>query len=185
MKWVVATLIINLALPVMAQKVGASFGYYNIQAESSNANGTINLDLTRLGSYQLSAHFPMLDDLDLGVGYSIFYSRTFGGDMGFGPDIFVNYFPLSRNGRRVWNESGIRLFITDTLRPYFGLAFHQRQFQSVQTSYSGFGIQAGLEWAQSVQWGYHFKFSAQNLIGPSSLSFRFIDLSFGLQYYLD
>jgi hypothetical protein len=168
-----------------AQKIGANFGYYDIQARSQNMGQIVSLSLARLGNYQLTGQFGVTHFLDLGVGYSIFYSRTLGGDMGFGPDIFLNYFPFSRNGNQHWSERGIQLSLHETIRPYLGIAFHQRQFQSVQTSYSGFGLQGGLEWAQSHEWGYHFKASFQNLIGPSSLNFRFMDISFGLQYYLD
>lgn len=168
-----------------AQKVGANFGFYNIQAQSQSAGQTVSLNMARLGSYQLTGQFGITDSLDLGVGYSIFYSRTFGGDMGFGPDIFVNYFPFSQSGKRSWNDAGVKLNLHESLRPYVGLAFHQRQFQSVQTSYSGFGFHGGLEWAQSEEWGYHFRVSSQSLIGPGSLNFRLMDISLGLQYYFN
>lgn len=184
MKAITLVLLLFVGQNAWSQKISGLFGFYNIQAQSTNAGNTVNLALSRLGNYQLMGHFEMLDSIDMGVGYSIFYSRTLGGDMGFGPDIFFNYFPVTKGSKKTWSGGNVTLISHEYVRPYVGIAFHQRQFQSVQTSYSGFGLQGGLEWSQTEEWGYHFKLGLQSLVGPSSLNFRFLDISAGFQFYL-
>lgn len=181
-------MLILFLLPISSwgQKLGATFGFYDIRAESQGSNGaTQSLALQRPGAYQLTAQFRLLDPLEIGVGYSLFYSRIIGGDMGFGPDISLIYFPFAAGGIQSWNEFGHSLKLQETLRPFIAGSFHQRQFQSVQTSYSGFGLQIGLEWNQNAKWGYLAKLSTQSLTGPNSLGFQFLDLSLGFQLYMD
>lgn len=185
LKWLI---LLTLGWPAQSwgQKLGTTFGFYDIRAESESSTGaTQSLALQRPGAYQLNAQFRLLDPLEIGVGYSLFYSRIIGGDMGFGPDISLIYFPFAAGSIQSWNEFGHSIKLIETLRPFIAGSFHQRQFQSVQTSYSGFGLQMGLEWNQNPKWGYLARVSSQSLTGPSSLSFRFLDLSFGFQLYMD
>lgn len=185
LKYLVLTIAI---LPSLAfgQKLGATFGFYDISAQAQSSTGaTQSLALQRPGSYQLNAQFRLKEPLEISVGYCIFYSKIIGGDMGFGPDISLIYFPLAAGSSQAWNDFEHSLKLLETLRPFVAGSFHQRQFQSVQTSYSGFGLQVGLEWSQNQKWGYIAKASSQSLTGPSSLSFRYLDLSLGFQLYMD
>ena len=169
-----------------AQKISAHFGFYDIRAESQSSSGNTSvLALQRPGSYQLQAQFRLLEPLEIGIGYSLFYSKIIAGDMGFGPDISLIYFPKTAGSRQTWSQEGLSVKALENWRPFISGSFHQRQFQSIQTSYSGFGLQVGLEWAQNEQWGYVVKGGAQTLVGPGSLNFRFLDVNAGFQLYLD
>jgi|GEM_PF-1492939 len=174
-----------------AQKISLSAGAYNIEAESSastsstTVTGARKVSLTRLGSYQLGAQFAVSDPFELGVGYSVFYSQTLGGDMGFGPDISLFYFPLNRGAPSI-NQAfeGTRISYYETLRPFAAFSFHQRQFQSVQTSYSGYGLSVGSE----INWvkgrSLVMQFNYQNLMGPNSYTFQFTDFRLGIQWLM-
>lgn len=174
-----------ISLPVLANKISAQFGFYDIKAQALNSGQTSTTSLTQLGSYQLSASFSLFDPIEVGAGYSLFYSKTVSGDMGFGPDLFLRYFPFVRGSKTTLEQEGVKLKMLEAYRPYVGFSFHQRQFQSVQTSYSGFGLSSGVEWMHDTQWGYLVHLNYQSLVGPDGMNFNFMDLGFGLQWYFD
>lgn len=166
-----------------AKKISANFGIYNIATENTNGS---SLNLTRLGNYQIVGHFPLNDRVELDLGYSVFFSRIITGDMGFGPDLWVNYFFRSAPSRdKLVFGDQVSVSSLSLIRPFAGIGFHQRQFQSTQTSFSGFGLVGGLEWMMTPDYSLVSKLNIQDLVGPNRLGFRYIDVTIGIQMFLD
>lgn len=128
-------------LRASAAKVGVELGYFSLSAQSGARSGSASA----LGMYRVAYRAPWLERLELDLGYSLFMTRTLQGDLGFGLDLGVNWYPLTEVGPAEF-AGGSSTFVFDPIwRPFFGGAFVQRQFQSVQTGYAGFSFKAGIE----------------------------------------
>ena len=124
-----------------ASKFSLGAGFYNIDAETPNGQAT----LRNLGVYQLGFQYSILPSLELGVGYSVAMSNVVGGDLAFGVDLGVVYYPVTTSGETSWSTDSTLYGLKEIWRPYLGLSFHQRQFQAVQIGYAGFGLSVGTE----------------------------------------
>lgn len=135
-------LIISLffGLRANAIKIDVMMGWFNVAAESTTRN-----EVSNFGLYRVNYMLPLLPKLDLSVGYSLMMSEVLGGDLGFGLDGALLYFPLSTSGKIQASSSYSTVVIDSIWRPYLGIGFSQRQFQSVQSSYAGFSVSVGLE----------------------------------------
>lgn len=130
-----------LTYQAQANKVDILAGGYSLSASTDEASGSAS----GLGGYKINYSFNLLNNLDMTVGYSIIMSNTFGGDLGFGFDFEFNYFPLTPS--IPINSKSTKSFMTvkPLWRPLVGICFHQRQFQSVNSNYAGFGLNLGFE----------------------------------------
>ncbi len=127
--------------PVLAGKIDAMFGYYSLTAKSSRSSGAIS----GLGSYKIGYFQNFYKNFEAGVGYTVIMSDIVGGDMEYGLDIAINYFPVSSSSTKVFNNTDMSVKVYDLWRPYVGAGFAQRQIQSVKVSYAGFALQGGVE----------------------------------------
>jgi hypothetical protein len=176
-------LLLLTSLASWAQKVSVDMGFYSIKAvgPSGSSSGTINLSSP--GAYSLSAGFSIRPQIELSPGYTVFYSKIFRGDMGFGPDFYLHYFPLTTaSGLRV-SQNDVNYFELEHLRPFVSVSFHQRQFQSVQSSYSGFGFDLGSELQVSKATSMRVLMRTMSLAGPSGASMNYMDVMLGYQLH--
>jgi hypothetical protein len=165
------------SLPVVALgKLDASLGAYSLSAKSSQGEGKAS----GLGSYIVTYHYGLVDGLDFSVGYSLFFSNIITGDMGFGPDLGITYYPISSSGLTVIKTEGIYLLIKEQWRPLINFSFNQRQFQSSDSSYAGLSFGFGTEYSYSQSLDFKGMFRYQALKGPASTDATFIDFLFGL-----
>lgn len=155
-------------------------GGYSLSAKSPKGSGsTSNVGLYRVG------YFRSLDDqIDFTLGYTLFFSDVFSGDMGYGPDLGVVYYPWTSSGTsRLEGETYLMQF-QDVYRPYFGVAFHQRQFQSVESSYAGFSASAGCEYGWAEKYSLRGEVRFSTLTGPNSATASQFDVLVGLGFNL-
>lgn len=170
--------------PAWGQKLNFDFGYYTIEADpSSNTGSSDKIKLSGLGSYSLSGEFDLAGPFEIEVGYTVFFSKVVQGDMGFGPDFSLVYFPLNHGSYLKSESPQVQYREIEQWRPFADFSFHQRQFQSAQSSFSGFGAGAGLEYQYTTQTSLRAQLRSMSLIGPSSTKFNYTDLLIGLQLH--
>lgn len=124
-----------------ARKFQFSFGGYSVSAKTSAQDGS----LSGLGFYRLAYYQQVLPQVYFNLGYSLIMSQTLSGDMSFGLDVGAIYFPLSQGGVVQGSTSNTTLSITELWRPYIGLGFVERRFESVSSNYAGFNAVLGVE----------------------------------------
>ena len=180
-------LLLTNSLPLWAQKVNFDFGMFSINAEPPEAAGSeaakANVSLSGPGAYSISGSLPIRPSLEVGAGYTIFFSSVISGDMGFGPDLYLTYFPLSEGSGLKFQSFDLRYTEIQKWRPFLQAAFHQRQFQSVDSAYSGFGFSGGVEtmWTDDKSWRVSLR--SMSLLGPSQSTFTYFDILFGIQLH--
>lgn len=178
-------ILLIVGIQAQAQKLNVDGGFYTINATAptTSSSTSTSVNLSSLGVYSLSANFHVLPKIEFSPGYTIFYSKIYRGDMGFGPDFSFYYFPLnSGSGVSTINQQ-ISYWEIEKWRPFGGISFHQRQFQSVQSSYSGFGFSGGVELQLNTRTSARALLRSMSLNGPSSAVMTYTDVMLGLQLH--
>lgn len=159
-------------------KLDVLFGYFSLEAKTKEKNGKVN----NFGSYQLTFRYAVTNYLEMAIGYSLIASKTFSGDFGFGPDIGLVYFPFTSANPIEATNQNIHFRSYELYKPYLSGAFHQRQYQSIQSSYAGFGLGAGTEiyWKQNMSFNTGIRYLP--LGGPDGAISNELDLFFGVTF---
>ncbi len=120
-------------------KLGFSAGAFNFSSQSS----TGSTSLSNLGIYKVLYSKSIIDRFNFVGGYSVIMEDTFGGDVAYGFDFGASYsfYPSSAP----MNFENTLIEIATHWEPFVSLTFHQRQFQSIKTGYTGFGFGGGFE----------------------------------------
>ncbi|MCB0364479.1 MAG: hypothetical protein H6624_03525 [Bdellovibrionaceae bacterium] len=142
---------VSLSFSASASKLDIMAGWFSISAKTNSGSS----ELSNFGAYRINYFIPVFRQLDLTVGYSLLMSDTFGGDLGYGVDGGVTYYPVSGSTPVKAAAENSRMVIDSLWRPYIGLGFSQRQFQSVQSTYAGFSMYGGVE--RSLMREFDFK----------------------------
>jgi hypothetical protein len=122
-------------------KFDFGFGYFSVTAKSATGAGSTSGP----GLYQINFRRAVLPKIELTVGYTIYFSSLISGDSGSGLDLGANYFPFTFAGPVESSEPGASITLEQIWRPFVGATFNQRNFQSVQSTYTGYGLHIGLE----------------------------------------
>ena len=145
-------------------KFDTLFGYYNLKAETNSTSGT----LSALGLYSFHARKSVTNNLEIGIGYTLQMSKSFLGEVSYGPDLGFYFYPIT-NSSSIFAENATTTFkLQEKYRPYLGINFHQRNYQSAKSTYAGFSFVSGCEF----DLGFSFLFNSQirflNLDGPQN-----------------
>ncbi len=165
-----------------AQKLTLQGGFYALKADAGDpttSNRSVNVSSP--GIFSLSASFRIVPHVELEPGYTVFFSKGITGDSGFGPDFSLNYFPFSESSKLYQNIPNLNYNETELWRPFAGVSFHQRQFQSIQSSYSGFGFSAGAEYQYNDEHSIRLLLRSMNLNGPTAGKLNDMDVLLGFQ----
>jgi hypothetical protein len=178
---ILAILVCTFGLAPMALakgKLDLMAGYFSLQAKTAQKSGSIST----LGAYQINYRYGLTNRLECAVGYSLILSETISGDMGFGPDIGLVYFPFNSAPPNEASTDNVNFRSFELYKPYVAMTFHQRQYQSVQSSYAGFGFGGGIEvyWKNNVSVNTRVRYISAG--GPDSASSTELDLMSGLTY---
>lgn len=130
--------------PAVAGGLDVLTGTYRIEADTSNGSAS----LSNFGLVKMSYHLGLSDNVSLRPGYSIYVFPESDTDIGYGLDIALLWYPLSTQPYALVSHDSIRLEHEEIYRPFIALSFHQRQYQSIQSSYAGVGLTLGLERGQ-------------------------------------
>lgn len=160
-------LVVILSNPVFAKnKLDISFGWFQVSAKTARTSGK----LSNLGTYQLLFRKAFAPKFEFGLGYSLSASKTISGDMAFGPDIGLYYFPITSTNGESFTNSDLAFSTSEHYKPFVGFGFHQRQYQSTQASYAGFSGSLGTEYFISDSLSLKGELRLMNLSGPSNAS---------------
>jgi hypothetical protein len=158
--------ILGTSAPALASKLDWSTGYYQIDAKTKTAKGSIS----SFSTYQISSRHSLLRQVEVSVGYTLLFSGFFSGDMGFGPDLGLYYFPFTTAARTKMNNGPVYLEQYEPYRPFVVAQFQQRQFQSIQTSYAGFSVGFGTEYWFDPHFALRVWSNVSALKGPMGAS---------------
>jgi hypothetical protein len=160
-------------------KLDTLFGYYSLSAENTTGGGR----LSSLGIYNFYVRKSFLPHFDFGLGYTLQMSKSFYGDVSYGPDLGTYYFPVS-NATPIIAESKTSLFkLNEAYRPYLGLNFHQRNYQSAKSSYAGFSFIGGCEFDVGYKFSLNTQIRYLNLSGPQDSTAKDINLLGGFTFW--
>jgi hypothetical protein len=144
-----------------SNKFDFGVGYYSISAKTATQSGS----LSGLGLYHLNYRRAITPKIEFAAGYTIYFTGIIGGDSGSGVDLGINYFPFADAQAVEMAKDGKSIYVDELYRPYVGVTFDQRSFQSVQSSYSGFGLLLGLERTLTDLLSLNFSLRYMNLSG--------------------
>lgn len=161
-----------------SQKLAFSAGGFSFDAQ--NQSNRVQTSISGFGSYQVAYRHEVFDRIEFDAGYSMLATEIIAGDLAFGLDVGMNYYPLTAVGREVAQTDTTSLIVASRFRPFVGLGFHQRSFQSTSTQYAGFGGKIGTDYEFSDQWQFTVSIRYLNLIGPNQSSATQIDTLLGL-----
>lgn len=163
-----------------ADKLDFTAGAYQFAA--SNKRNNTSSTLSGLGSYHLGYRRALLNNYELDLGYSLLATEIFAGDLSFGFDVGINYFPITSAGD-IQVSAGDDIAIFQHLwRPFLGLGFHQRNFQSTNSQYAGVGFKIGCEYQAAPQFSYLGIIRYISLGGPNNSDANQLDFSIGASF---
>lgn len=168
---------IGFGIYAEARKFNVTMGYFNVSAKTETADGSLN----NLGAYNFTFTQTMNDQLEAVLGYTVLMSNVVGGDLSFGLDLGLRYFPLTRLRPQQTEMKTASVFISEIWRPYVGVGFSERRFQSVEANYAGFGITLGTERQLEIEnYSLLIELRYTSFSGSSSASADEIILSTGI-----
>ena len=169
-----------LSTPLLAQngKIDLSVGYFSIKAKSSGEEASIS----NPSAFRVGYQKELLPSLEFAVGYTILLADFAGSDLGYGLDLGAIYFPLTGSSDEVFKSDAIEVRRYEHLRPYLGLGFYQRQFQSVKNSYAGLGATLGVERYYDKKMNFKAEARYVGLSGSNESTATEMNLLFGVVF---
>lgn len=161
-----------------ADKLVASAGGYSFSAE--NKSNRTSSSISGVGSYQLSYRQSIRQNFELEYGVSLLATQAVSGDLSYGIDVGVNYYPFTSANNILGEFAGAHFYFKDLWRPFLGLSFNQRNFQSSASTFAGFGLKLGTEFLISPQWNLHVTLRYLSLGGPNKATAVQIDALSGI-----
>jgi hypothetical protein len=161
-----------------AGKYDLMFGGYSYTASVSGKS----VALSGLGTYEAAYLVAFKEHFEMNLGYSFTMTGIIGGDYAFGPKIGVNYFPLNFASNDKIEIPGTTIEVHDSYKPYVGIAFNQRQFQSAKTSYAGFGFSLGCEKYINPKYTIKSELKMNKYTGASDATASEVNLLVGLVF---
>lgn len=175
---VLSLLLFGQSLAAQTAKFVLSAGAFQFSAE--NASNKLSRSISGMGSYQVSYRHAVKQVFEIDLGYSMLATETIGGDVSFGFDIGANYYPLTDATGLVGDSDLAIIRLNDRWRPFVGLSFSQRNFQSTNSQYAGLGIKGGTEFQFNEQFAIHGTVRYLMLGGPNQSFATQIDILSGI-----
>jgi len=141
----------------------ADAGYYSLEATTSSGKAKLN----NIGIYKLSYEMYVSRSISFRPGYSLYALGTSYSDLGYGIDIESMYYPLTNPRTERYQEGGVQWTYRGFWHPYAVISFHQRQYQSIQSTYAGLGFGLGMVLNLFQGVNAHAEAKGLGLKGPS------------------
>ncbi len=161
-----------------AGKIDFMTGFYSFDAEIAGKSAKFS----GLGIYEASYLMPFKNHFELSLGYSFTMTDIIGGDMSYGPKIAVNYFPFNFSSNEKIELQNKTIEVRDFYKPYIGISFNQKQFQSAKTSFAGFGVSLGMEKFINTDYTIKTEIKMNNYTGASDSTASEMNLLVGLLF---
>lgn len=168
--------IILLSFPAQASKFDLLVGMFSLNA----SGGAGDTSVSSFGSYRTTYGHSVFDKFDLTLGYTLNMTNTIGGDLAYGLDVGINYFPFTFSSAQEFERDGVAVKVDEMWRPFIGVSFNQRQFQSIRNSYAGFGLSLGTEYSFNEKYSLKGEFRYISLSGSSESEATEINALFGI-----
>lgn len=151
-------------------------GTYSFAVDNNGSSS-----ISGLGAYAVDISYPISNNLMASLIFNILSESVISGDMGYGFDIAIKHYPMSGFGHNKLEDEKIKINVADLYRPYYGIAFRQRQFVLIlSTSYVGPGIFGGIDYQWKHDWYLNFEFRYDSLQGPREAVANQMNMLFGL-----
>ncbi len=168
----------------LIQSVGGLLygGAYSLSGQSAT-NRSVNL--SGIGSYLAQVDLSFKDHYRASFGVNYLLSDAFAGDVAWGINAGLKYFPWSLNSTKEEKFQGIEINLTDQFRPYVGVNFKNLQFNAIlSTTYTGFGGLVGLHYVLNPTFYLVGEAQYNMLTGSSKNSLTEINILFGVGFGL-
>ena len=161
-----------------AAEIGLTAGYYSITADTGTSESTV----ANLGAYRFSFSNEITKKVALNVGYNVIFEQIATGDSSFGFDLGIRYFHYGMSSYSSSKIGNINIKVEQDWSPYAGFSFNQRQYQSIRSSYSGFGFTVGTlkKFMSKLKLIFELRYVA--LAGASTASASELSLQSGINF---
>lgn len=122
-------------------RLDLSYGYFSINSKTTEKSTSISNPTAANLAYLL----PFGEKAQLNFGYTILLADYSGSDKAYGLNVGINYFPISSSKNEKLKDEHFDVERYQIWKPYVGIGFYQREFQSIKNSYAGIGINPGIE----------------------------------------
>lgn len=174
MKWLLSFLL--LIVNSYGGNLGVMTGYFSLDSKSSKASNKVS----SVGSYRFFYHHEVRPNLTADLSYTILFEKGIGGDSSYGFDIGLNYFPFSSSSSTSKKIDNVQIKVEPKYSPFFGVGYHQRQYQSISTAYSGPGLKGGTTYSYNKNLNLIGEARYILLSGPSDAEAVETSLSIGI-----
>ena len=178
MKKLLPSLIMLLSTSSFAGSFGVMTGYYSLNSKSGSKSATVSA----LGSYRFFYHHEIRPNFIADLSYTVLFEKSLGGDSSYGFDIGGSYFPFQRATSSESQLDNVTIKIEPKYSPYIGLGYHQRQYQSIRSAYSGPGIKAGTIYSYSKSFNIIGEARYISLSGPVSTTATELSTNIGVVF---
>lgn len=161
-------------------KFVASGGYFSLNAKA----GSTSTAVSNPSAFHIAYLQPKWDKWELKLGYSVLMADFSGSDFAFGVDAGFNYYPFTDSGEETLQTDRIQASRYETWKPYVGMAFNQRSFQSARNSFAGFGISFGAEKYSTEKINFRGEVRYVSLGGSNESEATEMSLLFGVVFKL-
>ncbi len=164
---------------IFAQQFSVGWGYFMVDAQV----GSNSANISNLGAYKMEYLTNFTEKFKLAISYNLIMEDIYSGDKSFGPSIGFKYYPLRNNTVYKSQIDGVSLTDILHINPFVHLGFSQRQYQSIESTYSGFLIGGGIEtgWTDNIALWSELQISL--LEGPNQGSATETLILFGISYF--
>lgn len=161
-------------------KLDLMAGSYNLTAKSGNGE----VSLSKFGIYKVGFRRKFFSRFEFGAGYTLFTSQVITGDMGYGPDVSLFFYPITEPSAMEYKDDKIEMHLSEQWRPFASMSFHQRSFQSINASYAGFSGGLGTEYSWSKDFDLRGELRILKLDGPDKSTANQMDILLGITFPL-
>jgi hypothetical protein len=158
-----------------SSRVDFAWGLYSINGKSSR--GTVSS--SGYTNYRFTYRRVLSGAFEFFLGYNYLTTGIFSGDSAFGPELGINIYPYSQPETIQINEKNMKVSLRENFRPFFSTGFHQRNFQSVNSNFVGFGFGVGTDIHYKGNSFIRTEIRYLPLLGPDKSSANQLDLFVG------
>ena len=176
LKYLFALSFLFLSEASFAGKYDVMLGAYSFTAKVSSKT----TKLSGIGTYELAYLHPITDHLEFNLGYSLTMTGVIGGDYSYGPKIGINYYPFNFASNEKIILANKTIEIQDFYKPYIGIAFNQRQYQSAKSAFAGLGLSIGCEKYINPKYTVKTEVKMNTYTGASQAEASEVNVLFGL-----
>lgn len=177
---IITSLLLLIPGKALAHLAEVQGGYFSIRAKTSTASESISSFSALAFGYAHRINRYINTDF----GYSVLSGSYAGSDLGYGINLGVKAYLYPDRDLNFENKV-FSYFSYRVLRPYAGVGFYQRNFQSIKNSYAGLGYKIGTEYALSNDYGLIGEMRFISLSGSGESKLVETNALFGVYFKFD